>query len=178
MQKFSTELNINKELLLKDDAPERKPSFKKEVKIKKVNFENEFLLLIYLLQTFKDDLDSLSNDFLSFLKNSKQSEIEPLKEVLLFEDYQDSAVKETPLYAKAMMLGLNFTKEEALIEFIRVTDQIRLEYDEFFTDYLINLAKKKELTAKRKENLQNLLNLRDNNSVQEEELVQFLNTYS
>ena len=77
-----------------------------------------------------------------------------------------------------MMLGLNFTKEEALIEFIRVTDQIRLEYDEFFTDYLINLAKKKELTAKRKENLQNLLNLRDNNSVQEEELVQFLNTYS
>ena len=117
MQKFSTELNINKELLLKDDAPERKPSFKKEVKIKKVNFENEFLLLIYLLQTFKDDLDSLSNDFLSFLKNSKHSEIGPLKEVLLFEDYQDSAVKETPLYAKAMMLGLNFTKEEALIEF-------------------------------------------------------------
>mgnify|MGYP006129920143 FL=1 len=178
LQKFSTELNINKELLLKDDAPERKPNFKKEVKIKKVNFENEFLLLIFLLETFKDDLDKPSNDFLKFLKNSKQSETEPLKEVLLFNDYQDSVVKETPLYAKAMMLGLNFTKEEALIEFIRVTDQIRLEYDEFFTDYLINLAKKKELTAKRKENLQNLLNLRDNNSVQEEELIQFLNTYS
>lgn len=178
LQKFSMELNINKELLLKDDAPERKPNFKKEVQIKKVNFENEFLLLIFLLETFKDDLDSPSNDFLNFLKNSKQSEIEPLKEVLLFNDYQDSAVKETPLYAKAMMLGLNFTKEEALIEFIRITDQIRLEYDEFFTDYLINLAKKKELTSKRKENLQNLLNLRDNNSVQDEELIQFLNTYS
>lgn len=178
LQKFSIELNINKELLLKDDAPERKPNFKKEVQIKKVNFENEFLLLIFLLETFKDDLDSPSNDFLNFLKNSKQSEIEPLKEVLLFNDYQDSAVKETPLYAKAMMLGLNFTKEEALIEFIRITDQIRLEYDEFFTDYLINLAKKKELTSKRKENLQNLLNLRDNNSVQDEELIQFLNTYS
>ena len=178
LQKFSMELNINKELLLKDDAPERKPNFKKEVQIKKVNFENEFLLLIFLLETFKDYLDSSSNDFLNFLKNSKQSEIEPLKEVLLFNDYQDSAVKETPLYAKAMMLGLNFTKEEALIEFIRITDQIRLEYDEFFTDYLINLAKKKELTSKRKENLQNLLNLRDNNSVQDEELIQFLNTYS
>jgi hypothetical protein len=77
-----------------------------------------------------------------------------------------------------MMLGLNFTKEEALIEFIRVSDQIRLEYDELFTDFLINLAKKKELTAERKENLQKLLNLRDNNSIQEEELIQFLNTYS
>ena len=178
LQKFSTELNINKDLLLKDDAPERKVSFKKEVKVKKVNYENEFLLLIFLLENFKEDLNKVSSEFLDFLKNSKKTEIELLKEVLLFTDYEESSVKETPLYAKAMMLGLNFTKEEALIEFIRVSDQIRLEYDELFADFLINLAKKKELTAERKENLQKLLNLRDNNSIQEEELIQFLNTYS
>ena len=50
--------------------------------------------------------------------------------------------------------------------------------DELFAEYLIILDNKKELTQERKENLQKLLNLRDNNSVQEEELVQFLNTYS
>ena len=130
------------------------------------------------MENFKEDLSKVSSEFLDFLKNSKKTEIELLKEVLLFTDYEESSVKETPLYAKAMMLGLNFTKEEALIEFIRVSDQIRLEYDELFADFLINLAKKKELTAKRKENLQKLLNLRDNNSIQEEELIQFLNTYS
>jgi hypothetical protein len=130
------------------------------------------------LENFKEDLNKVSSEFLDFLKSSKKPEIELLKEVLLFSDYEESSVKETPLYAKAMMLGLTFTKEEALIEFIRVSDQIRLEYDELFTDFLINLAKKKELTAERKENLQKLLNLRDNNSIQEEELIQFLNTYS
>ena len=47
-----------------------------------------------------------------------------------------------------------------------------------FLEYLKDLAEKRELTAERKENLQKLLNLRDNISIQEEELIKFLNTYS
>ena len=45
-------------------------------------------------------------------------------------------------------------------------------------EYIKKLAEKRELTAERKENLQKLLNLSDNISVQEEELIKFLNTYS
>ena len=77
-----------------------------------------------------------------------------------------------------MMVNLNLSDDEVLYEFTRVSDVIRLEFDELFAEYLINLAQKKELTQERKENLQKLLNLRDNNSIQEEELIQNLNIYS
>ena len=59
-----------------------------------------------------------------------------------------------------------------------MTDNLRLEFDKSFLEYLKDLAEKRELTAERKENLQKLLNLRDNISIQEEELIKFLNTYS
>ena len=62
--------------------------------------------------------------------------------------------------------------------FNRATDNLRLEFDKSFLEYLKDLAEKRELTAERKENLQKLLNLRDNISIQEEELIKFLNTYS
>ena len=77
-----------------------------------------------------------------------------------------------------MMVNLNLNDDEVLYEFTRVSDVIRLEFDELFAEYLINLAQKKELTQERKENLQKLRNLRDNNSIQEEELIQNLNIYS
>lgn len=70
------------------------------------------------------------------------------------------------------------TDEEAIAEFDRATDALRLKNDGEFTEYLKNLAKKRDLTQQRKENLQKLLNLSDNISTQEEELIQFLNTYS
>ena len=76
------------------------------------------------------------------------------------------------------MLDMNLSDEEALNEFNRVTDNLRLEFDKSFLEYLKKLAEKRELTPERKENLQKLLNLSDNNSVQEEELIKFLNTYS
>ena len=77
-----------------------------------------------------------------------------------------------------MMLDLNLTKEEAVDEFNRVTDNIRIIFDKEFIDYLKDLAEKRELSPNRKENLQKLLNLRDNISDQEQELIKFLNTYS
>ena len=76
------------------------------------------------------------------------------------------------------MIDINLTSEEALNEFNRATDSIRLEFDKSFLEYLKELAEKRELSTERKENLQKLLNLSDNISVQEEELIKFLNTYS
>ena len=178
LQKFSAELNINKDLLLKADAPETKQVYKKQETIQKNNFENEFLLLIFIMENFGKTLDNEAADFFTFIQNCKNDEIDSLKEVLLAIRADDLSKKQTSLFAKAMMIGLELTKDEALSELIRVSDVIRLEYDDKFTDFLINLAKKKELTAERKENLQKLVNLRDNNSTQEEELIQFLNTYS
>ena len=82
------------------------------------------------------------------------------------------------LFQKKMMIDMNLSDEEALNEFNRVTDNLRLEFDKSFLEYLKDLAEKRELTPERKENLQKLLNLRDNISIQEEELIKFLNTYS
>ena len=178
MTKFSSELNINKEILLKEDQPEKKTSVKKVLKTKKDAFENEILLLLFLTENYKNILSSNTEEFFEFIKNSKKEEIASFKEVLTQIIEGDLVRKESPLFAKAMMTGLNLTEDEVFSEFIRASDVIRLEFDELFAEYLINLANKKELTQERKENLQKLLNLRDNNSIQEEELIQNLNTYS
>ena len=178
LQKISTELNINKDILLKEDAPDVKPIFKTQKKIEKKNYENELLLLIFILENFANSFQTEANEFYNFVQGSKNQEIIEIKDMILGIKEQDVTKKQTPLFTKAMMIDLKLTKEEAYAEFIRASDVIRLEYDESFADYLINLAKKKELTPERKENLQKLLNLRDNNSIQEEELIQDLNKYS
>ena len=178
MTKFSSELNINKEILLKEDQPEKKTSVKKVLKTKKDAFENEILLLLFLTENYKNILSSNTEEFFEFIKNSKKEEIASFKEVLTQIIEGDLVRKESPLFAKAMMTGLNLSQDEVISEFIRASDAIRLEFDELFAEYLIILANKKELSQERKENLQKLLNLRDNNSIQEEELIQNLNTYS
>ena len=178
MTKFSSELNINKEIFLKDDKPEKKTYVKKVLKTKKAAFENECLLLIFLLENHKNTINDLSQEFFKFTESTKKEEISSFQEVINQIRKEDSARKESPLFAKAMLIGLNLSEDEVISEFIRASDAIRLEFDELFAEYLINLAKKKELTQERKENLQKLLNLRDNSSIQEEELIQNLNTYS
>ena len=178
MTKFSSELNINKEIFLKEDKPEKKTYVKKVLKTKKVAFENECLLLIFLLENHRHSINDLSQEFFKFTESTKKEEISSFQEVINQIRKEDSARKESPLFAKAMLIGLNLSEDEVISEFIRASDAIRLEFDELFAEYLINLAKKKELTQERKENLQKLLNLRDNSSIQEEELIQNLNTYS
>ncbi len=178
MTKFSSELNINKEILLKEDKPKTKTYVKKITKRQKDVFENEFLLLLFLLENHKNTLSSYTDDFFNFIEGTKREEIATFKDVITQINKEDLARKESPLFAKAMMTGLNLSEDEVVDEFIRASDVIRLEFDELFAEYLINLANKKELTQERKENLQKLLNLRDNNPIQEEELIQNLNTYS
>ena len=178
ISKFSTELKINKEIILKEDKPEKKTYVKKDLKKIKPAFENEFLLLIFLFENHKNLLGVVAEEFLKFIESNKREELASLKEILNQINTEDSVRKESSLFAKAMMVNLNLSDDEVLYEFTRVSDVIRLEFDELFAEYLINLAQKKELTQERKENLQKLLNLRDNNSIQEEELIQNLNIYS
>ena len=178
ISKFSTELKINKEIILKEDKPEKKTYVKKDLKKIKPAFENEFLLLIFLFENHKNLLSVIAEEFLKFIESSKREELASFKEILNQINTEDSVRKESSLFAKAMMVNLNLSDDEVLYEFTRVSDVIRLEFDELFAEYLINLAQKKELTQERKENLQKLLNLRDNNSIQEEELIQNLNIYS
>jgi len=178
ISKFSTELKINKEIILKEDKPEKKTYVKKDLKKIKPAFENEFLLLIFLFENHKNLLSVVAEEFLKFIESSKREELASLKEILNQINTEDSVRKESSLFAKAMMVDLNLSDDEVLYEFTRVSDVLRLEFDELFAEYLINLAQKKELTQERKENLQKLLNLRDNNSLQEEELIQNLNIYS
>ena len=112
------------------------------------------------------------------MKRTEKEELNEFKKIIFSLASDGQEHKETSLYSKAAMVEFSMTDEEAIAEFDRAADTLRLKNDSEFTEYLKNLAKKRDLTQQRKENLQKLLNLSDNISTQEEELIQFLNTYS
>ena len=143
-----------------------------------ISFDNESCLIIYLYENFAEVIKDSAKSFEDFIANSKSEKLTDLREVINSIVVGEQTHKELSIYAKAMMIDINLSNEEALNEFNRVTDSLRLELDRSFIEYLKNLAERRELTAERKENLQKLLNLSDNISVQEEELIKFLNTYS
>ena len=177
IKKFSDELNISQELLLTEDAPQAKKVMPRN-KTPEKHDDVIFVLIIYIYDHFLSALGAKSTVFLDFLKRTEIEELSEFKKIIfsLISDGQEH--KEISLYSKAAMVEFSMTDEEAIAEFDRATDALRLKNDSEFTEYLKNLAKKRELTQQRKENLQKLLNLSDNISTQEEELIQFLNTYS
>lgn len=177
IKKFSVELNISQELLLTEDAPQAKKVMPRN-KTPEKHEDVIFVLIIYIYDHFLSALGAKSTVFLDFLKRTEIEELSEFKKIIfsLISDGQEH--KEISLYSKAAMVEFSMTDEEAIAEFDRATDALRLKNDSEFTEYLKNLAKKRELTQQRKENLQKLLNLSDNISTQEEELIQFLNTYS
>ena len=178
LQKFSKELDMKRDLLLTKDGPRKKSSKSLTKKKENINFDNESCLIIYLYENFREVIKDSAKSFEDFLVNSKSEKLTNLREVINSITVGEQTHKELSLYAKAMMIDINLSNEEALHEFNRVTDSLRLELDRSFIEYLKNLAESRELTVERKENLQKLLNLSDNISVQEEELIKFLNTYS
>ena len=176
LQKFEKELNINKDLLLKQDGPKKKISKPLSKKKEKIDFDNESCLIIYLYENYPQIIKNSTESFEDFLLNAENDRLSDLKETIKSISKASQAHKELSIYAKSMMIDMNLSDEEALNEFNRVTDNLRLEFDKSFLEYLKKLAEKRELTPDRKENLQKLLNLSDNISVQEEELIKFLNT--
>ena len=177
IKKFSDELNISQELLLTEDAPQAKKVIQRN-KTPEKHDDVVFVLIIYIYDHFLPALGEKSTVFLDFLKRTEKEELSEFKKIIFSLASDGQEHKETSLYSKAAMVEFSMTDEEAITEFDRATDTLRLKNDPDFTEYLKNLAKKRDLTQQRKENLQKLLNLSDNISTQEEELIQFLNTYS
>ena len=173
--KFSKELEISKDLLIKADDSQKKPIKKPVIEKTNNTFEKESLLIVYLMETFMTSVIEPAKEFNSFLQRSSVEELKELREVIDSMLNNQKNHKEMPFYAKAMMINFELTTEEATNEFNRASDAIRLQNDEKFIEFLKNLVKTDELTAERKENLQKLLNLRDNISTQEEELIRNLN---
>ena len=177
IKKFSDELNISQELLLTEDAPQAKKVIQRN-KTPEKHDDVVFVLIIYIYDHFLPALGEKSTVFLDFLKRMEKEELSEFKKIIFSLASDGQEHKETSLYSKAAMVEFSMTDEEAIAEFDRAADTLRLKNDSEFTEYLKNLAKKRDLTQQRKENLQKLLNLSDNISTQEEELIQFLNTYS
>jgi len=131
-----------------------------------------------LYENYGETINDCDEDFLDFIKTSIDSEIKGIEGLIQSIKDKKSNHPNESLFAEAMMIDMKLTSEEVISEFHRVTDEIRLIFDENFTEYLKKLAKNQNLTTFRKENLQKQLNLRDNTSDQENELIQFLNEYN
>lgn len=175
LAKFSKELSINKESILRDDVNVKKANKPAANKEPKPSYENNLLLVIYLYESYKDALNA--KDFFNFLKKSEHQEMLDLLDIMQSISDNNTTHKESAVFANAMMINLKITPEEAIEEFERASDQLRYIFDNNFMEYLIELANEKKLSINRKESLQKILNLRENASDQEKQLIQLLNAY-
>ena len=175
---FSKSLDINKNSLMsKETKTKPAPKVNPDEPTKKSHYKH-FLLATYLYENYLETINSCDKDFMDFMKNCKDPDIIDLgKLIYSIKDNNSNHPNET-LFAEAMMININLTIEEVVEEFHRVTDEIRLSFDDNFLEYLKKLAKNQNLTTFRKESLQKLLNLRDNTSIQENDLIQLLNEYN
>ena len=180
LNKFSKSLDINKNSLISEPIAKKVPPKVSNDKLEQKLHQRHFLLILYLYENYADSIKEIDKDFQEFFLSASETseEIKELKQAIMAIRSDSSERTNYALYAEAMMLEIKLSKEEAISEYFRVTDEIRLIFDDKFIEYLKKLAKNHNLTAFRKENLQKLLNLRDNTSDQENELIQFLNTYN
>ena len=178
LNQFSKSLDISKNSLIsKETKVKSTPKINPEQETKK-SYYKHFLLVIYLYENYGEIINNCDEDFLDFIKTSMDTEIKGIEGLIQSIKDKKSNHPNESLFAEAMMIDMKLTTEEVISEFHRVTDEIRLIFDENFTEYLKKLAKNQNLTTFRKENLQKQLNLRDNTSNQENELIQFLNEYN
>ena len=175
LAKFAKELNINKETILRNQVDVKKESKVEKTHSNDASHEKNILLLIYLLDLFKQDLKI--DDFMSFLSTSDNEDMQNLMAILQSISNDSGEHKENSTYASAMMISLKITADDAREEFERASDELRLKFDQGFLTYLAELANKKQLSQPRKERLQKLLNLKENTSDQEQQLIQLLNAY-
>ena len=173
--KISKELGISKEALVATKKSTAKVNTHLKEQSSQAKVDKSFLLFIYIYSNFKDLI--VEKGALNFLINSEEDVLAPIKKVINSITDGSSEHTELALYTEAEMLNLKLNEEDALQEFQRVSDEIQLKYDKKFLNEMKKLAKDKKLSVERKENLQKTLNLSDNISPQEEELIKFLNDY-
>ncbi len=176
VNKISKELGVSKEALvaLKKSAPKANAQLVEEPSRAKT--DKSFLLFIYIYSNFKDLITE--KGALNFVINSKEEVLAAVKKVINSISDGSTEHTELALYTEAEMLNLKLSEDDALQEFQRVSDEIQLKYDKNFLNEMKKLAKDKKLSFERKENLQKTLNLSDNISTQEEELIKLLNDYA
>ena len=133
-------------------------------------------MFIYIYSNFKDLITE--KGALNFVINSKEEVLAAVKKVINSISDGSTEHTELALYTEAEMLNLKLSEDDALQEFQRVSDEIQLKYDKNFLNEMKKLAKDRKLSFERKENLQKTLNLSDNISTQEEELIKLLNDYA
>ena len=150
LQKFSKELNMKRDLLLTKDGPQKKISKSLPKKKENLNFDNEICLIIFLYENFADVIKDSAKSFENFITNTKSEKLTDLKEIINSISMGEQTHKEIPIYAKAMMLDINLSNEEALTEFNRVTDSLRLELDRSFVEYLKKFSRKKRINIRKK----------------------------
>ncbi len=130
--------------------------------------------------SFKSDFPILKNKVREYPITYLDSAASTQKPQEVINSISEGSTEHTELalYTEAEMLNLKLSEDDALQEFQRVSDEIQLKYDKNFLNEMKKLAKDKKLSFERKENLQKTLNLSDNISTQEEELIKLLNDYA
>jgi DNA primase len=176
VNKISKELGVSKEALVATKKSTPKANTQTGEQPYQAKADKSFLLFIYIYSNFKDSITE--KGALNFVTNSKEEALAPVKKVISSISNGSTEHTESALYTEAEMLNLKLSEHDALQEFQRISDEIQLKYDKYFLNEMKKMAKDKKLSVERKENLQKTLNLSDNISTQEEELIKFLNDYA
>ena len=176
LNKISKELGVSKEALVSTKRSIPKLNTQTVEQFSEAVADKSFLLFVYIYSNFKDSI--AEKGALNFVINSEDDALASLKKVINSISNGSTQHTESTLYTEAEMLNLKLSEDDALQEFQRVSDDIQLKYDKNFLNEMKKMAKDRKLSVERKENLQKTINLSDNISTQEEELIKFLNDYS
>ena len=176
-RKLSLKLDIKKETLITNESEiiPVKPTPKNN---KTDNVNKSFILLLNLYENYQKELEAFDNEFITYLNTEYNEDLVQLKDLINSMKSGSVAHKESNLYAQASLLELNLNQDEIKSEFFRSTDDIRFKFDKNFLEYLKKEVRRKNLSMLRKENLQKEMNLVDNVSNHDEELIKLLNSYS
>ena len=177
-RKLSLKLDIKKETLIANESKVLpvKSATKNNNKTDSVN--KSFILLLNLYENYQKELEAFDSEFITYLNTESNEDLVQLRDLINSMKSGSVAHKESNLYAQASLLELNLNQDEIKSEFFRSTDDIRFKFDKNFLEFLKKEVRRKNLSMLRKENLQKEMNLVDNVSNHDEELIKLLNSYS
>lgn len=177
-RKLSLKLDIKKETLIANESDVIPVKSTPKINNKTDNINKSFILLLNLYENYQKELEAFDSDFITYLNTESNEDLVQLRDLINSMKSGSVAHKESNLYAQASLLELNLNQDEIKSEFFRSTDDIRFKFDKNFLEFLEKEVRRKNLSMLRKENLQKEMNLVDNVSNYDEELIKLLNSYS
>lgn len=168
---------------LKNEFSKRKKRTEPKMKRLTQNFKNQkqeilLVLIIYIYDHFGHKLGEKGTVFIDFLKKTEDKSLKDLMLILVSIMRCSSLHENEVLYKKSEMLEFSMTDDEAIAEFDRVTDTLRLDNDPLFCYYIEEQIENNNLSVHRKENLQKLLNMNSCLNDNEMMIMRLVNTYS